>query len=108
MSISRVTLYEFKSEFVKVSIEAYFEGDFLIIDGYDIGKRVEEFWHREDYEYKLTIPIEAVQWMMTHFNTSTKSELLQALATQYNHNNCYSAIRELLDSNKQPCSSFSW
>jgi hypothetical protein len=30
------------------------------------------------------------------------------LAASYNHNQCYSAIRELLDSNKQPCSGFSW
>lgn len=108
MNTAGLTLYEFKSESVKVSIQAYFEGEFLVIDGYDIGKSVEEFWHREDYEYKLTVPSESVQWMMRHFNTQTKPELLQALATQYNHNQCYSAIRELLDSNKQPCSGFSW
>jgi hypothetical protein len=103
-----VTLFQFHSEFVKVSIDAYFENDNLIIDGYDTGKRVEEFWHREDYEYKLTIPPETVQWMMNHFNTQTQLELLHALAANYNHNQCYSAIRELLDSNKQPCSGFSW
>jgi hypothetical protein len=103
-----VTLFKFQSESVKVSIEAYFEDGNLIIDGYDIGKRVEEFWHLEDYEYKLTIPPESVQWMMNHFGTQIKAELLQALATQYNHNKCYSAIRELLDSNKQLCSGFSW
>jgi hypothetical protein len=108
MNPDSVTLFQLNTEFVKVSIEAYFEGDNLTIDGYDIGKRVEEYWGRDDYEYKLTIPPETVQWMMNHFNTQTKSELLQALATQYNNNQCYSAIRDLLDSNKQPCSGFSW
>ena len=62
MSALRITLFEFKSESVKVSIEAYYDGDFLIVDGYDIGKSVEEFWHREDYEYKLTIPPESIQF----------------------------------------------
>ena len=108
MNANSVMLFQLQTEFVKVSIEAYFEGDNLIVDGYDIGKSVEEFWHREDYEYKLTIPPESVLWMMNHFNAQTKSELLQTLAAQYNHNKCYSAIRDLLDSNKQPCSGFSW
>lgn len=103
-----VTLFKFQSEFVKVSIEAYFENDNLIIDGYDIGKRVEEFWHREDYEYKLTIPPESVQWMMTQFKVQTPADLLQTLAERFNTNSCYSDIRNLLDSNKQPCSGFSW
>lgn len=108
MNLDPITLFQLQTEFVKVSIEAYFEDDNLIVDGYDIGKRVEEYWGRDDYEYKLTIPHESVQWMMNHFNTKTKSELHQTLATQYNHNKCYSAIRELLDVNKQPCSAFSW
>ena len=103
-----VTLFKFQSEFVKVSIEAYFENDNLIIDGYDIGKRVEEFWHREDYEYKLTIPPESIQFLLNHFQLPDYQALLDKLASTFNTNTCYSDIRNLLDKNNQPSSAFSW
>jgi hypothetical protein len=103
-----VTLFQFQSESVKVSIEAYYEENNLIIDGYDIGRSVEEFWHREDYEYKLTIPPESIQFLMDHFQVSDHQLLLDKLASTFNTNTCYSDIRNLLDSNNQPCQGFTW
>ena len=108
MNVEPVILFQPQTEFVKVSIEAYFDGANLVIDGYDMGKRVEELWHREDYEYKLTIPPESVLWMMAHFNVQTNQSLLQTLASTFNTNSCYSDIRKLLDDNQQPCIGFSW
>ena len=39
-----VTLFELKNEGIRINISAYFEGDVLVVDGYDIGKTVEEFY----------------------------------------------------------------
>lgn len=38
----KVLLFHLKTDSIKVTIEAYFEDEKLVIDGYDIGKLVEE------------------------------------------------------------------
>ena len=49
--MEKVTLYQFKSDRIKVSIEIYFnEKEQLIMEGYDVGKAVEEFHGSYDYE----------------------------------------------------------
>ena len=37
-----VTLYDYKTNDIRIHVVARFEKDDLVIDGYDIGKRVEE------------------------------------------------------------------
>jgi len=52
-----VLLYAFSSADIKVTIEAYFnEAGGLVVDGYDIGKSVEDYFGDSDYEYTLTVP----------------------------------------------------
>lgn len=105
-----VTLYEYKSEDIRISIEAYFRDGSLIIDGYDIGKRVEEYWGDSDYEYVLTIPPQGIDFLYSYFkvNPGNKDLLLQTMAVQFNSNSCYSDIRKLLDDNHIPCEGFTW
>jgi hypothetical protein len=104
-----VTLYAYQDDTIKISIEAYFEGDTLVIDGYDIGKKVKEYWGDSDYEYKLMIPPVSVDFLYTHFGIAHAREvLLQTLAVKFNTNSCYSDIRNLLDTHKLPCEGFSW
>jgi hypothetical protein len=105
-----ITLYTFQSDDIRISIEAYFDGDNLVIDGYDIGKRVEEYWGDSDYEYVLTIPSPSVDFLFRYFEVSdnSRSELLIKLAEKFNTNTCYSDIRKLLESNNQACSGFTW
>ena len=104
-----ITLFAFQDDTIKISIEAYFEGNTLIIDGYDIGKKVKDYWGDSDYEYKLTIPPMSVEFLCGHFGiVYSPSVLLQTLAAKFNTNTCFSDIRNLLDAHKQPCEGFSW
>ena len=52
-----VMLFSFTGPDIKVTIEAYFnEAGGLVVDGYDIGKSVEDYFGDSDYEYMLTVP----------------------------------------------------
>jgi hypothetical protein len=57
----RVLLYESQTRDIKVTIEAHFEDEKLVVEGYDIGKIVEESWGDSDYEYSTTIHPEEVK-----------------------------------------------
>ena len=105
-----VPLYRFEDGEIKVSIDAYFDGDFLVIDGYDIGKRVEEYWGDSDYEYMVRIPLQGVEFISKHLkvNSDNKSDLLHALAQTFNTNTCYSDIRKLMSDNGIHCEGFTW
>lgn len=105
-----VLLYRFVSDDVKITVEAKFQGDSLVIDGYDIGKRVEEYWGDLDYEYTTTIQDSGVMLLYDLLNIKRrdKTALLNDLAKRYNTNSCYSEIQKLLDDNKIPYEGFSW
>lgn len=105
-----ITLYHFESEVIKIDIEARFEGEALIIDGYDIGKRVKEYWGDSDYEYTVTVPPEGIPALYALFNVTPgdKQNLLLEIARNYNTNTCYSDFRKLLDDNQIPSSGFTW
>jgi hypothetical protein len=105
-----VALYHFESADIKIDIEARFEGDTLVIDGYDIGKRVKEYWGDSDYEYTITVPPTSVVLLYSLLNVmiGDKQSLLQEIAKRYHTNTCYSDFRNLLDDNQIPCSGFTW
>jgi hypothetical protein len=108
--MNEVTLYHFVSGDIKVTIEARFEGESLIVEGYDIGKRVEEYWGDSDYEYSTTLQEKSVKLLSNLFNTrpGDKSDMLKEIARRYNTNSCYSEFQKLLDDNKIPYEGFSW
>lgn len=105
-----VTLYHFESDEIKIDIEARFEGEALVIDGYDIGKRVKEYWGDSDYEYTVTVPPEGVLQLYPLFNVSEadKQNLLRGIAKRFHTNTCYSEFRKFLDDNHIPSSGFTW
>ena len=105
-----VTLYHVKRPDIKIDIVARFEDEKLVIDGYDIGKTVEEAWGDSDYEYAMTIPAEGVRtlYRLLGVEEGRKEKLLQALQERYHENNCFSAIRDFLDENGIKYDSFSW
>jgi len=105
-----VKLYHYQSEDNKITIDAYFEGDFLVIDGFDIGKTVEKYWGDSDYEYMVKIPKEGIDFLYTHLNVTSgdRQKLLQELAKTYNTNSCYSDIRQLMTDNNIKCEGFTW
>jgi hypothetical protein len=105
-----VTLYYYENADIKIDIEARFDGDTLIIDGYDIGKRVKEYWGDSDYEYTLTIPPKSVHQLYNLMNIwpGDYQSLLKELANRYNTNTCFSEIRKFLDDHRIECQGFSW
>ena len=105
-----VTLFELKNENIRINISAYFEADVLVVDGYDIGKTVEEAWGDSDYEYIIKVPAPGVEFLYNHFNiiSQDKQVLLNALAGRYNSNFCYSEIRKLLDDHGIKYEGYTW
>lgn len=54
--IKEITLTQYKTEDVSVQLVARIdEADNLVLEGYDIGKSVEQYWGDSDYEYWLRI-----------------------------------------------------
>ena len=94
--MNRVLLFSFQTDQIKITIEAYFDDqENLVIDGYDIGKTVEEAWGDSDYEYITTIRPDEVKKLYAVLNIplGSKNELLSFLQAHYNTNTCYSGIR---------------
>jgi hypothetical protein len=107
----RVLLFSLNNEQVKVTIEAFFnDSGSLIVEGYDIGKSVEEYWGDSDYEYSFTVLPDEVSKIYTLLNVKAGSqlELLGYLQKNYNTNTCYSQLREWLEKNGIKHEGFSW
>ena len=106
-----VTLFSFTSPDIRVTVEAYFnETGGLVVDGYDIGKSVEDYFGDSDYEYMLTVPLPEVAKLYALFSLSPNdpSALLRHLQSQFNSNHCYSDIKNFLEKNQVHYESFSW
>ncbi len=105
-----ITLYHLKREDIKIDIVARFDKDKLIIDGYDIGKTVEEAWGDSDYEYIMTIPATSVASLygLLDVEAGNRKKLLKALAKRFHGNKCFSAIGDFLDQNSIKHETFTW
>lgn len=109
--MDKVLLFHLKNESIKITIEAFFDADGnLVIDGYDIGKTVGEYFGDIDYEYSTTVsPAEVVKlYHLLGIEEGAKTDLLLALQRRFNTNTCYSEIQGLLDNNGIRYNGFSW
>ncbi len=106
----RITLYQLERDDIRVDIQAYFSGEDLIVEGYDIGKTVEKYWGDSDYEYSTTIGKEEVEKIFPLLDIAggDREGLLKAIAGRFNTNSCYSEFRDFLEKNGVHCESFSW
>ncbi len=106
----RVTLYQVFNPEISIDIQAYFDGENLVIKGYDIGKKVEEVWGDSDYEYVTTILEDEVTklYALIQVKEGDKSELLKVLSEKFNTNTCYSEIGKFLENNHIKTDGFSW
>jgi len=86
-----ITLLHFEREDIKVDVVARFEGDELIIDGYDIGKTVEEVWGDSDYEYVMTIPAGSLPllYRLLGVEVGKRKMLLKAIAERFHGNDVF-------------------
>jgi hypothetical protein len=108
--VDKIVLYRFENSRVKVIIEAYFNDENLVIEGYDIGDAVEEYFGDSDYEYSTTIFTEEVLKLFSLFGVKEgdKEGLLKAIEADFHGNSCYSEFRNFLDNNGIKYGSFSW
>lgn len=100
-----------QTENIKVTVETYFDGNGnLVVEGYDIGKTVKEYWGDSDYEYSVTVPAEELKKLCTllQLPADDKTALLTRLRELYHSNSCFSEIRDLLDKNGIRSEGFSW
>lgn len=105
-----ITLYYSKNKDISIHIQVYFDDEKLVIEGYDIGKRVEEAWGDSVYEYVTTIPENEVKklYFLMKVIYEDKEGLLRAIANVYNSNTCYSEFNDFLEKNGIESEGFSW
>jgi hypothetical protein len=108
--MSKVLLYQYDSPEIKIIIEAYFNEDDLVVEGYDIGKRVEECWGDSDYEYSVTVHQSEVLkiYPLLGVADGDREGLLKAIAARFNTNFAYSEFRNFLEKNGIAGEGFSW
>lgn len=106
----RIILFHLETPTIKVDIQAYFENEKLIIEGYDIGKSVKDWFGDSDYEYSMTIHEDEVRklYPLMQVREGDKEALLRAIADRYNTNSCYSEFSEFLTKNGIKSERFSW
>jgi hypothetical protein len=108
--MNRIALFRRETPDIRIYIDAYFQGEKLIIEGQDLGKRVEEYWGDSDYEYSVTVPGEEVikLYSLMLVKEGDEEGLLKAIAANYHTNTCFSEFRNFLDKNGIMYEGFSW
>jgi hypothetical protein len=108
--MERITLYHYESPALKVTVEAYFRDEWLMVEGYDIGERVEEIRGDSDYEYVTGVKGEELMKLYDLLNVPAedKEGLLGAIASRFNTNSCYSEFMDMLNRNGIKAETFSW
>lgn len=106
----RITLYRKNTPNISIDIQAYFDNEKLVIEGYDIGKIVGEAWGDSDYEYKTTIPGDEVKkpYSLMNVPDGDNDALLKTIAKTFNTNTCYSQFNDFLEKNGIKSEGFSW
>jgi hypothetical protein len=109
-NMPRITLYQFNSDFISIDIQAYFQEENLVIEGYDIGQNVKDYWGDGDYEYSTLIsPLEVKKlYTLMEVREGDKEGLLQRIAEKFNSNTCTSEWIDYLDKNGIASSGSSW
>ena len=109
--MEKITIYEFESPDIKVSMKVYFnEENKLIFDGYDIGKTVSELMGDSDYEYMYFVEFKEVKKIAKIFdiNVNEKMVFLKEIKNRFNDNYAYSKFGEFMKENNIVFESFTW
>jgi hypothetical protein len=103
-------LFRLQNENIKVEITAIFNGEDLVVEGYDIGKTVKEYWGDSDYEYSTTVRWEDLPKLYAALGVppAQKRARLEALAAKFNTNSCYSEFCDFLMAHDIKSEGFSW
>ncbi|MBR9853905.1 MAG: hypothetical protein GYB37_04910 [Algicola sp.] len=109
--MDKITLYEFESPNIKISMKVYFnEKNDLIFDGYDIGKTVSKLMGDSDYEYYYTIKFGEAKKIAKLFNIdiNEKIDFLREIKNHFNQNDAYSKFGKFMKDNNIEFESFTW
>jgi hypothetical protein len=107
----KVTLFQLKNENISVTIEAFYDqSGCLVVEGYDIGKTVKEYWGDSDYEYSVKVAPDELKklYPLLGIAQNEKQEMLSYLKTHFHTNTCYSEVREFLEHHGIKHEGFSW
>jgi hypothetical protein len=107
----KVSLFKMKNERISISIDLYFDANGrLILEGYDIGPQVDEFFGDSDYEYSYSIDPEEVKKLYDLLNVAReeRQELLLAIKKRFGGNHAYSAFGEFMSENDIEYDAFTW
>jgi len=109
--MEKITLYEFKSDRIKVRMEIYFnDKEQLIFDGYDVGKAVKELKESYDYEYYYTIEMKEVQKiaLLLKVPSEDKASILKAIKANFSGNDAYSKFGDFMRVGNINFETFTW
>jgi hypothetical protein len=106
-----ITLFSLVRSDINVRIELYFDdAGQLILEGYDMGKTVEEIWGDVDYEYSHIVPAEEVNkfYSLLDLPANDRITLLRTLKKIFGDNSAYTLFGEFMDAHGVKHSSYSW
>ena len=109
--MEKITLYEFESPDIKISMEVYFDKENkLIFDGYDIGNTVSKLIGDLDYEYQYFVESKEVKKIAKLFdiNFNEKMVFLKEIKNRFNDNDAYSKFGAFMKENNIAFESFIW
>ena len=109
--MEKITLYEFQSPDIKISLKVYFnEENKLIFDGYDIGKTVSKLMGDSDYEYKYSVEFDEVKKIAKLFDINLNEQIpfLKEIKNRFNDNDAYSKFGAFMKENNITFKSFTW
>lgn len=109
--MEEITLYEYESPDIKVSMKVYFNKENkLIFDGYDIGKTVRELFGDSDYEYQYSVEFEEVKKIAKLFDVNINERIvfLKEIKKRFNDNKAYTKFGEFMKENNIAFEGFTW
>lgn len=109
--MERVTLYKFKSNEIKITMEIYFnEKDQLIFNGYDVGQIVTKLQGGYDYEYYYTIEMEAAKKIahLLEADPEDRASILAAIKANFSGNDAYSKFGAFMRKENVDFVPFTW
>lgn len=103
-------LFKLDSKAIRVTINLGFDGEDLKLDGYDIGKTVEEMWGDSDYEYTITVDSGNLDKLydINKVEIGNKKKLISKLSKFLSVNEAYSKFHDYLMENKIEFTAFSY
>lgn len=95
-------LFYLKSTDITIDIRLGFDKETLILEGYDIGPKVEQLRGDFDYEYQLTIKEQELDklYHLSGIEPGQKLGLVDALSAKFNGNQAFSLFQTYLTENE--------